>query len=84
MVGICDGSVLDDTKFELLARIKDGKVKSLRFRGAYTIADNGYLNWLCMVPPFGVSNKINEIGWSKWLESMRKDVKCAFGILKGR
>jgi Plant transposon protein len=22
--------------------------------------------------------------WSKWLESMRKDVKCTFGILKGR
>ena len=22
--------------------------------------------------------------WSKWLESVRKDVECFFGILKGR
>ena len=25
-----------------------------------------------------------DIRFSQWLESMRKDVKCAFGILKGR
>jgi len=25
-----------------------------------------------------------EIRWSEWLESMRKDVECTFGILKGR
>ncbi len=36
------------------------------------------------VPPFGNSNDINEIRWSKWLESMRKDVEYTFGILKGR
>ncbi len=27
---------------------------------------------------------MDEIRWSKWLESMRKDVECTFGILKGR
>ena len=26
----------------------------------------------------------DEIRWSEWLESMRKDVECTFGILKGR
>ena len=26
----------------------------------------------------------NETRWSKWLESMRKDVECTFGIMKGR
>jgi hypothetical protein len=31
--GICDGSVLDDCDFELLARGKDGEVKKLRFSG---------------------------------------------------
>jgi hypothetical protein len=40
------------------------------------------LDWLCTVPPFGVFNNIDEIRWSKWLESMRKDVECTFGILK--
>ena len=27
---------------------------------------------------------MDEIRWSKWLESMRKDIECTFGILKGR
>ena len=27
---------------------------------------------------------MDEIRWSKWLESMRKDVECTFGIMKGR
>ncbi len=35
------------------------------------------------VSSFGNSNDIYEICWSKWLESMRKDVECMFGILKG-
>jgi hypothetical protein len=30
------------------------------------------------------SNYIQEIRFSEWLESMRKDVECTFGILKGR
>ncbi len=81
---IRDGTVLDDINFELLARDKVGKVKKLHFSGAYLIVDHGYLNWLCTVPPFGVTNKVNEIHWSKWLESMCKDVECTFGILKAR
>ena len=30
-----------------------------------------------------ITSDIDEIRWSKWLESMHKDVKCTFGILKG-
>ena len=82
--GICDRIVLDDVSFELFAHDKNGRIKKLRFSGAYVIVDNGYLDCSCTVPPFGVSNNINEIQWFKWLESMRKDVKCTFGILKGR
>ncbi len=50
----------------------------------YLIVDNVYLDWLCTVPPFGVSNNIDKSWWSKWLESMQKDVECTFEILKGR
>ena len=82
--GICDGIVLDDVGFELFAHDRKGRLIKLRFSGAYVIVDNGYLDWSCTIPPFGVSNNINEIGWSKWLESMRKDVECTFGIMKGR
>eukprot|EP00804_Cyclotella_cryptica_P020059 CCRYP_014862-RA/>CCRYP_014862-RA protein AED:0.20 eAED:0.18 QI:0/0/0/1/0/0/4/0/367 len=51
--------------------------------GGYAIVDNGYLRWSATVPPYKVRNKLTEIRWSKWVESMRKDVECAFGILKG-
>jgi hypothetical protein len=30
------------------------------------------------------SSDMDEIRWSKWLESMWKDVECTVGILKGR
>ena len=36
------------------------------------------------MPPFKHTSSMKEIRWSKWVESMRKDVECAFGILKGR
>ena len=84
--GIRDGIVLDldDVSFELFAHDMKGCLKKLRFSGAYVIVDNGYLDWSCTIPLFGVSNNIDEIRWSKWLESMPKDVKCTFGIMKGR
>jgi hypothetical protein len=56
----------------------------LKYKGVYLIVDNGYHDWSCTVPPFGVTNDIDEIRWSWWVESMRKDVECTFGILKGR
>jgi hypothetical protein len=31
-----------------------------------------------------VTQDQREIRWSKWIESLRKDVECTFGILKGR
>ena len=46
--------------------------------------DNGYLNWSCTVPPIKDATSYESIRFSEWLESMRKDVECAFGILKGR
>jgi hypothetical protein len=74
---------LQDVEFTLLERRRDGVVP-VKYRGGYVIVDNGYLNWSATVPPFKVTNLHTEIRWSKWVESMRKDVECAFGILKGR
>ena len=53
-------------------------------KGAYVIVDNGYLNWSSTVPPIKHSCNRSEIRFSQWLESLRKDVECTFGILKGR
>jgi hypothetical protein len=48
------------------------------------ICDNGYHRWKCLQPPMKVSSVREEILYSKWLESTRKDVECTFGILKAR
>ena len=82
--GIRDGLLLQDNDFELLDYDRLGNVISVKYKGVYVIVDNGYLQWSCTVPPFTVTSDMDEIRWSKWLESMRKDVECTFGILKGR
>ena len=82
--GIRDGDILGDTEFELLERGRNGEIITVKYKGSYVIVDNGYLRWSVTVPPFKISNKQTEIRWSKWVESMRKDVECTFGIMKGR
>ncbi len=81
---IQDGLNLEDNTFELLAHGRGGEVITVKYKGVYIIVDNGYLNWSCTVPPFTVTSNVDEIRWLKWTESMRKDVECTFGILKGR
>jgi len=76
--------LLTDNEFELLSNDKEGNVTSVWYNSVYIIVDNGYLAWSCTVPPISVTNKIDETRWSRWLESMRKDVECNFGILKCR
>ena len=76
------GNILSDNEFELLSYDKEGNVISVRYNGVYVIVHNGYLAWSCTVPPLSVTNKIDETRWSRWVESMRKDVECTFGIFK--
>ena len=45
---------------------------------------NGYHDWSITVPPFTNTHCCDEMRWSEWMEYMRKNVECAFGILKGR
>jgi hypothetical protein len=61
---------------------KDGTLKKVR--GLYLITDNGYHRWRCLIPPMTIATNEDEVRWSKHLESVRKDVECAFGSLKVR
>ncbi len=45
--------------------------------------ENGYLAHSTTFTPFKTTNSRAEIRFSAWLESLRKDVACMFGILKG-
>jgi hypothetical protein len=84
-----DGGLDDKMDFELRTRQgmtsdEEGDDRILRLKGAYVIVDNCYLEWSTTVPPVKDSCNRSELRFSQWLESMRKDVECTFGILKGR
>jgi hypothetical protein len=82
--GIQEGSILNDLEFELFEKNENGEVVTAKYQGCWLLVDNGYLNWSTTVPPMKVSFDRRECRWSEWIESMRKDVECTFGILKGR
>ena len=75
---------MDDNIFELNQRSRNGAIIKVKYRGAWLVVDNGYLNWAVTVPPMKNTMYVSETRWSQWIESMRKDVECTFGILKGR
>jgi hypothetical protein len=82
---IYDGEILQDVEFVLFERQEaSGKIIGVTYRGAWLLVDNGYLTWPITIPPMKVTNDLREIRWSKWIESLCKDVECTFGILKGR
>ncbi len=84
LTSIRDCHILTNNEFDLLLYNNGGSVISVWYKGVYVIVDNGYLAWSCTIPPFSIANKIDETRWLRLVESMRKDVECTFGILKGR
>ena len=79
-----NGEWLEDKQFELLELDKDGNIVSIIYLGAWFLVDNGYLEWSTTVPPMKHPLTYEEIRFSEWLESMRKDIECTFGIMKQR
>ena len=92
MSNLRDGAFDDKIEFKLKTQQgmptnddkQVGDDRTLTLKGAYVIVDNGYLEWSTTVPPLKSSCNRSELRFSQWLESMRKDVECTFGILKGR
>ena len=84
VTSVKDGYVPDDFEFTLKEYDTDGNVVDIIYKGVWFMVDNGYLAWSCTVPPIKNATRYNAIRFSEWLESMRKDVECFFGILKGR
>ena len=79
-----EGHVPDHFKFKLLERNKTGEVIEVVYKRVWFMVNNGYLSWSCTVPPDNNATRYDIIRFSEWLESMRKDVECFFGIMKGR
>ena len=82
--GLKNGVYNEKHEFELYDFDEEDNVIVVKYSGCYVIVDNGYLRWSVTVPPIKKTNLRTEIRFSDWVESMRKDVECTFGILKGR
>lgn len=78
------GEILSENDFELLEEAPDGEIVRVRYKGVWILVDNGYHKWSLTIPPFKHVCGRKELRFSQWLESMRKDVECTFGILKKR
>jgi DDE superfamily endonuclease len=79
-----NGEILEDRVFELKYRLADGTIGTRKFRGCWLLVDNGYIEWSITIPPVKTCTSQKEKAFSEMLESLRKDVECTFGILKGR
>jgi hypothetical protein len=82
--GVNEGRHYKNNEFSLYEKNEDGEVIQVVYKGVWFIVDNGYLNWSCTVPPMKHPTSYQQIRFSEWMEPMRKDVDCTFGILKGR
>ena len=82
--GLKNGVYNEKHLFQLFDFDAEGNEIVVEYRGCYVIVDNGYLRWSVTVPPIKKTTMRTEIRFSDWVESMRKDVECTFGILKGR
>ena len=95
----CPGSWNDKSKVRFdsfVNEVRDGDYKNIEFKvqsssgvwetvkGTYLIVDGGYHRWRILQCPLKHSSNKKECLHSRWLESVRKDVECAFGILKTR
>ena len=78
------GKRYKDYEFKLYEKDINGTVHQIVYKGVWFMVDNGYLSWSCTVPPGTDGTTYELIRFSEWLESMRKDVECTFGIMKGR
>ena len=83
-VGMRAGKLMNDNEFELYDKKANGDLIKVKYKGSWLLVDNGYLNWGNTIAPKKSTIFRTEARWSEWLESMRKDVECTFGILKGR
>jgi len=82
---IHDGTKFSDYVFELSEYCPDGNIKQVKYKGVWLIGDNGYTeSWTCIQFPMKDPLTLMECRYSKWLESMRKDIECVFGRMKKR
>ena len=74
------GSLYRDVEFTLLDNNGVPKV----YKGGYLLTDGGYTELSIFVNPNINRNDRQTVLFGEFLESVRKDVECLFGLLKAR
>ena len=74
--GIDNGTLLQDVTFVLLEPDGLGGTREHLYCGVYAIVDNGYLDRATLISPIKRPGSQLQLRWSKWIESLRKDVEC--------
>ena len=82
--GLLYNDLYSSNRFFLFEESSDENYLKKWYSGGYLIVDNGYLDWSVLIPPLKSYISLKELRWSKWVESIRKDVECLFGIQKKR
>jgi len=72
--------IYNDIEYE----VYDVKGVLRKVKGVYLICDNGYKKEPHLICPYVYRSLTEQIYFSEYLESVRKDVECTFGILKNR
>ena len=74
------GGSLKEYEYDMI--LEDGK--KVKCKGGWVIVDGGMPQSSVFINPMHERLSHDAIHWSEWLESIRKDVECTFGILKQR
>jgi hypothetical protein len=53
-------------------------------KGGYVIVDGGFKDSIFFMDPDKFRMTRENVLWSEWVESVRKDVECTFGAIKSR
>jgi len=71
---------LEDVEYELYNEFGE----LYKCKGGYILVDGGFINSIVFIEPEKFRLDRDSVLFSEWLESVRKDVECFFGILKKR
>jgi len=80
LVNVMNRRMYTDVAFFIYDKAGNERV----MKGVHLICDNGYHKVPTLVCPLTFRTDMQEVFWSEWVESVRKDVECLFGIMKKR
>jgi hypothetical protein len=80
---MCD-DMLEGKLAEVEGVMFDEKGEPHMCKGGYIIVDGGYPKSQYLIDGTTHSWDVRTTVWSEWLESVRKDIECFFGIMKSR